>query len=139
MSQWILSSAEKLEPLIDLLKATLLAQEVLFADETSLTVSMMKGRRATSGCMVVVLTEAVMHNHLVSCCLITKMVVEVTSALNRTYQSTVVIFRLMGTKRMRRQMPNLLAAGRTLDVSSSKRNKVSQKESKVKVAKSSGR
>ena len=38
MSQWILSSAEKLEPLITLLKETLLAQEVLFADETTLTV-----------------------------------------------------------------------------------------------------
>ncbi|HHC6644809.1 TPA: IS66 family transposase [Vibrio parahaemolyticus] len=38
MSQWILKSAEKLEPLIVLLKETLLAQEVLFADETTLTV-----------------------------------------------------------------------------------------------------
>lgn len=38
MSQWILKSAEKLEPLIALLKETLLAQEVLFADETTLTV-----------------------------------------------------------------------------------------------------
>ncbi len=38
MSQWILKCAEKLEPLIALLKETLLAQEVLFADETTLTV-----------------------------------------------------------------------------------------------------
>ena len=38
MSQWILKCAEKLEPLIVLLKETLLAQEVLFADETTLTV-----------------------------------------------------------------------------------------------------
>jgi transposase len=38
MSQWILCCADKLEPLITLLKETLLAQEVLFADETTLTV-----------------------------------------------------------------------------------------------------
>ena len=38
MSQWILKCADKLEPLIALLKETLLAQEVLFADETTLTV-----------------------------------------------------------------------------------------------------
>ena len=38
MSQWILKCAEKLEPLIALLKETLLVQEVLFADETTLTV-----------------------------------------------------------------------------------------------------
>ncbi|WP_227739640.1 IS66 family transposase [Vibrio sagamiensis] len=38
MSQWILKCAEKLEPLIALLKENLLAQEVLFADETTLTV-----------------------------------------------------------------------------------------------------
>ncbi|WP_274021445.1 IS66 family transposase [Vibrio parahaemolyticus] len=38
MSQWILKCAEKLEPLIVLLKETLLAQEVLFADETTLAV-----------------------------------------------------------------------------------------------------
>ncbi len=38
MSQWILKCAEKLEPLIALLKESLLAQEVLFADETTLTV-----------------------------------------------------------------------------------------------------
>ena len=38
MSQWILKCAEKLEPLIALLKEILLAQEVLFADETTLTV-----------------------------------------------------------------------------------------------------
>ena len=38
MSQWILKCAGKLEPLIALLKESLLAQEVLFADETTLTV-----------------------------------------------------------------------------------------------------
>ncbi|EOA8958840.1 transposase [Vibrio harveyi] len=38
MSQWMLKCAEKLEPLIALLKETLLAQELLFADETTLTV-----------------------------------------------------------------------------------------------------
>jgi transposase len=38
MSQWILRCADKVEPLITLLKETLLAQDVLFADETTLTV-----------------------------------------------------------------------------------------------------
>ena len=38
MSQWILRCADKVEPLIALLKETLLAQDVLFADETTLTV-----------------------------------------------------------------------------------------------------
>lgn len=38
MSQWILKCADALEPLITLLKDTLLAQDVLFADETTLTV-----------------------------------------------------------------------------------------------------
>ncbi|MFA0077739.1 IS66 family transposase [Vibrio artabrorum] len=38
MSQWILRCADKVEPLIALLKESLLAQDVLFADETTLTV-----------------------------------------------------------------------------------------------------
>ncbi|MEZ9756908.1 transposase, partial [Vibrio splendidus] len=38
MSQWILRCADKVERLIALLKETLLAQDVLFADETTLTV-----------------------------------------------------------------------------------------------------
>lgn len=68
--------------------------------------------------MVVVLTEAVMHNHQVLSSLITKMAVGVTSALNRTCQSTVVIFTLMVTKRMRQPMLNWLVLGLMQDVSS---------------------
>ncbi|CAK2442877.1 hypothetical protein VCRA2133E348_250008 [Vibrio crassostreae] len=102
MSQWILRCADKVEPLIALLKETLLAQDVLFVDETTLTV-LDDERKVTSGCMGVVQTVAVMRNLPVSSCSTTRKGVGGTTALNRTCQTKLDTFMWMGIKRMKRQ------------------------------------
>tara|TARA_B100001059_G_scaffold158653_1_gene158289 strand:- start:499 stop:1008 length:510 start_codon:yes stop_codon:yes gene_type:complete len=118
MSQWILRCADKVEPLIALLKETLLAQDVLFADETTLTVLDDERRKVTSGCMGVVRTEEAMRNPPVSSCSTTRKGIGDTTALNRTCQTTLDTFMLMGIKRMKRQKRSWWVAGLMQDVSS---------------------
>ncbi len=117
MSQWILRCADKVEPLIALLKETLLAQDILFADETTLTV-LDDERKVTSGCMGVVQTGAVMRNTPVSSCSTTWKGVGGITALNRICQITQDTFMLMGIKRMKRQRRSWWVAGRMQDASS---------------------
>lgn len=53
MSRWLISCAEKLKPLLALMKAELLKQPVLWADETTVNVLDVEKAPATCGYMAV--------------------------------------------------------------------------------------
>lgn len=78
------------------------------------------------------------RNLPVSSCSTTRKGVGVTTALNRTCQTTLDTFMLMGIKRMKRQRRSGWVAGHMQDASSQRQSRANQKASKVKGVKSSG-